>query len=484
MTPQVIEGFENLINCFISATEKDISYYTNKGGNGLNLYNDVMSFLKDPINDSYKERMWFEQLDALDKETFNKFVSTLKPGDESNKDIIKQGSSISYLIDGSINIDSFNLCREDAKLLEGHTENLVCSCIAGQYIKFKIVDTHIKERTRLVCKNLYHIDRFLLKSHNKEKATVPNKLLESIATGKRFIRHNLRTTTIVPRKMVMSDYVYEGGIPTKYQILGLEGDSATIGKVTDAGGTVSDFKQVPINTLRHSLVTGLDKDGYKLSIGNLVRIPNSQTEEVLEFLGYKKPASTDPPLAYAAAEWGAYRIIFFTTSFRVLDLFGDIVYITPEEHPDHPTLMEKAHLKGLIFCLNKKNIEFDHIRAGTQPISKPAIVTDPQEDILGKKKREAQERMRLEKEFDKTKGPYNLQNYVGKLVKIDSFGVDIFEDLHGKNGCVKSVDDEIGRVVIEFEKNDFYFRESQGETKHIIVLSSLVVSSEENPELV
>lgn len=487
MHPEFVSGFENLVNRLVKNSRKDVTWFTSNFDKGLNLYNEMIDFLYDPANSGLPEVKWLDNLEAVDKtlKAYNQFTHTLVP--DEDKDSIKQGSELIYLAEDFLNINNFNLSQVDATLIQGHTENLVCSIISGEYIKFKIVNG-VGSRKDKVSEMFYHKSRFLLKSH-KGNQMGSNKLLESICNGTRKVQHTLRTSTIIKPKISMVDYVYIGSSPVRNRIVEIDKENNTIiiGRVTDTGSLISEFREVSVDDARLFIPKGFDSNGITLTVDDLVRIPMKKAGIVLDLLGYKKPESVEgEPLSHASAQWTAYSIIFFFCSFKVVDIRGEVVFIKIVESKEHPGLIEKAGLKDLLFCVNKSYIEYDQIR-NNKGVQGQIITqsTSTTEDDLGKRNRENRERDERNKAFDKEKGPYNLQNYMGKLIKINSLDNTIFKELDNKSGQVSSIDNELGRIVVKFEYHkDIFFRESLGESKHITIISEAIVSSEENPELV
>lgn len=90
----------------------------------------------------------------------------------------------------------------------------------------------------------------------------------------------------------------------------------------------------------------------------------------------------------------------------------------------------------------------------------------------------AQEDARVLEE-DKAAGPYSLSRFANKIVKLSGFSHPWYNDRHGR---VDEIDEELGRIFIEFydgrTNKRFYFRASQGEDKLINIISDIIVSDE------
>ncbi len=82
------------------------------------------------------------------------------------------------------------------------------------------------------------------------------------------------------------------------------------------------------------------------------------------------------------------------------------------------------------------------------------------------------------KQHDKEKGPYNLDSYLDKLVRIKWKGWKH----DGDPGLVVSVDNEYGHITVKFNENrtdsEFYFRKSVGEEKHLVIIGNKIFSDE------
>lgn len=100
------------------------------------------------------------------------------------------------------------------------------------------------------------------------------------------------------------------------------------------------------------------------------------------------------------------------------------------------------------------------------------------EDSKRKKKTEKAELEEKQLAEDKAAGPYKMNKFLGKLVKMN------WPEWHnhGEYGKVTKVDNETGRVTVKFNEGktyeEYFFRKSVGEDKYLNIVSGLVFTDE------
>jgi hypothetical protein len=495
MNPELVNTFENLLNRFlISSKAKDPSYYRS-----FPIIDDILQFISDPVNTSYYEVVLFNS--RLNKKSFEikEFLETLKtedPGFKSSKDIIKQGSQIEYARN-DMNRLYFNLSKEDGNIMDSvsrdHIQSPVVSVMIGQYLKFKY--------GKKVSNRFYLKDRFETKNHKQTNES--EKMTEQKTDSSQIILSKINDTVIGPnlthkfvsvtppeKNFSICDTVSKlDDIDEKrYSVVAIQYETGciTINPHGKNGKHVPEYEICGESDLKKYFGANytVDKNGANIKLGHLVEIHATRMTEAMEQFGWKLPPKEDNEMY---KRWLLYSKILYVIAFRVIDIVGDQLYLKFASAPEgFPNLIKNSNLTDIIIMASAKNFVRNYTREPKKPNTVIEHITAAQEeDALGKKKRLEKQREKEEEDFDRSKGPYNLSHFLDKLIIIKANGVENLLSFDGKKGLVKEVDNALGRILIKFEYSaPLYFRESIGESKSIEILSDLVVSSEENPELV
>lgn len=523
MNSHLISDFEELLETFLVDSEKPDMYFRANPRNPNILQEEFLDFANADGSEIYKSINWLmNQNEAV----YREFMDSLLP-DFFSEDVPVQGSKLAFDPRNLVNSLCPEIAAEDLELLvssfsiDGCKEVLVSS-IVGKYIKFK--GTGVPDRKMIgfaredyVSVRYYHISRFkkITNTQNPEQNTM--KMLEDAAAGKLNFEHKFTSAGLFEKKFFKDEKVFHKTSRKRFRV-----ESEGVFKISDTKFvTVKEIDELGIlgkdvkSFSPDALVTSPSEEisnNVKIYCGDDVRLTAGAVDEVMVGMGWQRGiisgtiGKLNEEQAKELKAYFFYRNILCVWTFEVVDFYNSWVQIKPIVDVRYPSLLTNLKLDGILINTRAKNLDLaptaDNYQARTSIIpstsqvpakvitSGTGYLTDYQkkkreeEEMSKKKKREEEaERLRLEEE-DKKFGFVDLSHYADKLVVVSAPQGNVLNYLDGKKGKVDEYDSSLGRLIVEFAEKKVWFRASQGHLENIKILSGLVVSSEEHPDLV
>lgn len=218
--------------------------------------------------------------------------------------------------------------------------------------------------------------------------------------------------------------------------------------------------------------SALTKDLQEVEVGNLISPIIGLVDGVMISFGWSTKNESGLNTAFYK-----YRQAVVQTTFKVVGIGNKgHVYVVPELGPLVDILgKEDFCMKTLAdYFVKDRTKYYDKLRTENSNQGTQYTYSSFQDNTA--KRKEEEENRKVEE--DKAKGPYKLDKFKNKLVRIRWAG----SVLDGDSALVSHIDEQLGRIhlrINEGRKYDtYYFRASQGEDKYIKITGDVIFTDE------
>lgn len=513
MDELLVPRFEDILESFLCDSDKDRSYYRINSKDPKRLYNDLNKFLLSGNSSIYKDAVWFKQEATLDPITTIDFFASLVY-DWDNKQNFSCGETIVYDADDSVNSKYHNFSINDEELIadtfskyitNDRQLRLIVSSIIGEYLSFKVIGK-TRNRVSSVSEKYYHFSRFkklnFIQKTGKGKKVMADQILETIDDSKLNLNHKFVTAKQPIKVFSQHQHIYNMKTLIKYEVKSIYGgttlnDSILVKRVD----STNILDEVVHKSLFNNYILR-DHDNVPLLLGDYVRVTAGEMDNFTKEMGWPRPHEPEGFIKRLSRQdnrdyYMLYRLILGKIEYVVVDMNMNKVYLQPVDMFKYKNVVKNAKLAGLLIAVDPHHIELAPSNIGYEARTgkKNGLIITNAATIVNEEEVKEKKRLRLLEEeqrrkdilFDKEHGPYDVSEYLDKIVWVDAPDTnDVLHPLNNDVGRVSSIDNELGRVTIHFpyKKDDLVFRKSVGHLNSLKIRSGLVVSSEETPELV